>query len=81
MIGRLFSSLSTHLWTQRSASPNPMQPRQIRETFMPVFPKRVYSMLFSFQMFSRSRGPKTMPGFLLRAYSGSIFFMPDRLKV
>ena len=43
MIGRLFSSLSTHLWTQRSASPNPMQPRQMRDTSIPVFPSFVYS--------------------------------------
>lgn len=50
MIGRLFSSLSTHLCTQCSASPNPMHPRQMRDTFIPVFPNRVYSMIFSFRM-------------------------------
>src|SRR4051794_7969840 len=46
MTGRLFSSSSTHLWTQRSASPNPMQPRQIRDTSTPVFPSLVYSIGF-----------------------------------
>src|SRR5690348_405213 len=44
MIGRLSSSLSTHLCVQRSASPKPMHPRQIRETSMPVWPSLVYSM-------------------------------------
>src|SRR5688500_13087801 len=29
-----------------------MQPRQMRETFIPVHPNRAYSMVFSFQMFS-----------------------------
>ena len=28
-------------------SPNPIQPRQMRETFMPVEPNRAYSMIFS----------------------------------
>src|SRR5579871_787448 len=46
MTGRLSSSLRTHLCVQRSASPNPMQPRQMRDTSMPVFPNFVYSIFF-----------------------------------
>jgi hypothetical protein len=33
----------------RNLSPKPMQPRQIRETFIPVEPKRTYSMAHSLQ--------------------------------
>ena len=36
-------SSSTHLCTQRSASPNPIQPRQIRDTSIPVLPSLAYS--------------------------------------
>jgi len=47
--GRLCSSFKAHAWLPGritvGTSPYDMHPRQMRETFSPVFPKFTYSML------------------------------------